>query len=533
MCKWSTLYGTTETTLVKTFHRIGGLSDDDNQVLHVGKPISNTVVAIINNQHLCQPGEMGEIYIKTPFWSKGYLFNNDFNKKVFVQNPLIKDREDIVYKTGDLGMFLKSGEIEVKGRLDQQVKVNGIRIELGEIEQTLLNIPGIDQAVLTHQKDPEGGVILLAYYTGDERSAEELRELMLTELNQNVIPAHIQYLDELPLTINGKVDRKALPKPSELLQSVQNYEPVQNDVEAKIEKLWKEVLDVEKIGRSVSFFTIGGTSLKAIRLISALYKEFGTLVKVLDIFSNPTIAQMAKLVGSEPIEGFKEIMPVAISDEYRASLQQKRLWILDQFEKKQTTYNMPGAFELTGPVDLDSLIFALKDLVQRHESLRTSFFMKDEVLYQKIHDFEDLDFAPEVIEVRTLPNGEQEVEEILQQKLNDSFDLSVAPLFKATLISYSETRVVLHFNTHHIIFDAWSMYVMARDIVVSYVAHTANRSSDLEPLNIQYKDYTAWLFDNLQDRSEADEAFWLDIFDDEIQSLNLPTELPQDRKADF
>ena len=527
------LYGTTETTLIKTFHRVEADISDDQHMIPVGKPISNTVVAIVNNQHLCQPGEIGEVFIKTPFWSKGYLFNEALNQQVFVQNPLIAGREDIVYKTGDLGVYLKNGSIEIKGRLDQQVKVNGIRVELGEVEHVLLGVEGVEQAVVTSHQDKNGTVMLAAYYTGQERNPEEIRQYLSRELNQNVIPGHIQYLKELPLTINGKVDRRALPKPGDLLKKTLSYEAVQGATEEKLEQMWEAILDMEKIGRNTSFFTIGGTSLKAIRLISSIYKEFGVMLKVFDIFSNPTIAKMALLLGDAPQKGYKEIIKLPASDRYPASFQQKRLWILDQFEKEQVTYNMPNAFELRGTIDHKALLTALNDVVMRHESLRTSFVMEDDILYQRVQEDIPAGFEARYIDVSTMADGEKEAKAILSEELNYHFDLSKAPLFRALVIRTSEDSVILYFNTHHIVFDAWSTYVMARDILSLYNMNTKPGTPALEPLKIQYKDYAAWLTEQLADKKETDEQFWLAEFENEIPTLNLPVDHARADKQTF
>lgn len=527
------LYGTTETTLIKTFYRINEVEGDDNQVIPVGKPISKTVVAVINNQHLCGVGEIGEIYIKTPFWSEGYLFNEELNDQVFVQNPLIKDRKDLVYKTGDLGRYLKSGNLEIRGRLDHQVKVNGIRVELGEIEQSLMKIQEIEQALVIHHTNSRGDVELIAYYTGTEEQPEAIRESLAAELNKNIIPGYIQYLEEFPLTITGKVDRKALPKPSELLEKEHAYEPVQTETEQKLENMWKGILDVQKIGRSVSFFAIGGTSLKAIQLISRIFKEFGTLIKVVDIFANPTIEKLAVLVENTSKKEYEDIIPVKEATRYVATHQQKRLWVLDQLEEGQITYNMPYAFELKGEINKKALQEAILALVQRHESLRTKFSWDDGKLYQHIINKESFSFQPLYNDVSTEEDAEAAAHQLLKNLCQHQFKLNEGPLFNTCLIKVDENRHILFLNAHHIIADAWSMHVMATDILVNYNTLAFNEITKLVPLKIHYKDYSAWANKKLESGKSKDEQYWLTQFNDEIPVLNLPTDFNRPEKQTF
>lgn len=527
------LYGTTETTLIKTFYRVGEVDNEDNQVIPVGRPISKTVVAVINHEHLCEIGEIGEVYIKTPYWSQGYLFDENLNKEVFVQNPLVKDREDIVYKTGDLGRYLKSGEIEIRGRLDYQTKINGIRVEPGEIEKALINISEIEQAIVINHQNSQGNVELIAYYTGVEQKPEDIRALLAREVNKNIIPGYIQYLDKFPLTITGKVDRKALPKPSELWKNDHTYIPVESEIEEKLEVIWEEVLDVKKIGRSVSFFSIGGTSLKAIQLISRIFKEFDVLIKIVDIFSNPTIEKLGVLIDKAPKKGFSEIPIVSQSSRYLATHQQKQLWVQDQKGEGQQAYNMPHAFELKGPLDQDALARAWHSLVARHESLRTYFSWDDNELYQHICDVLSFDFAPGYDDVSNSPNPEAAADVLLTQLIDHTFKLGEGPLFYTHLIKMSESRHYVFFNAHHIISDGWSMHVMARDVLSYYHSYVSGSSLNLPSLRIQYKDYSAWVNRQLEANRSSDEQYWLMQFEGKLPVLNLPTDYPRPKQQTY
>lgn len=526
------LYGATETTMIRTFYLIGELEEELTQVIPVGKPIHKTAVAIVNDNHICRIGEIGEIYIKTPFWTKGYLFDEELNKQVFVQNPLVKDREDIVYKTGDLGRYLKDNIIQVLGRIDNQVKVNGIRVELEEIEQALQRIDGIEQALLTSHVNTQGDTELIAYYTGEEKSPEEWRNLLSNDLNENILPTYFQHLLEFPLTINGKIDKKSLPTPDELRLKEHPYEAAQTNTERKLEALWQHILEVQRIGRSVSFFAIGGNSLKAIQLISRIYKEFNILLKVVDIFSNPTIEKMAKFLAQIAQNKYAEITPVA-NGPYQATYQQRRLWILDQFEENQMAYNMPIAFELTGIIDREALMKAFEDLVERHESLRTVFERAEDYLYQQVQPFHKANYTVDFVDVRSQANATEEARRLIFKAAENTLDLDKGPLFWATIIQLRDEQHFLFINTHHIISDAWSLNVIARDVLAFYQARLGGTEVALEPLPIQYKDYSKWLNEQLDETTEDHQQYWLGQMEGDLPQLEMPIDFPRPPQQTF
>lgn len=289
-------YGPTEATMIKTFHRIEEISENAVYPISVGKPISNTFVAIINGNRICSIGEQGEIYIKTPYLTKGYYNNKPLTDQVFVQNPLLDDREDIVYRTGDIGRYLADRSIELLGRMDQQVKINGVRLELSEIEQAALKIEGVEQVVVNVQVDKSGQQQLICYYTGVPQDEADFKQRLMGEMFSSVQPHFIVHLDKFPVTITGKVDKKALPLPDLLRRSQITYQPPQGETEVQLEKLWKDLLGQEVIGRSTSFFELGGHSLKAIQLATRIYKQFGISLKLGQIFENPTVEALAKAI---------------------------------------------------------------------------------------------------------------------------------------------------------------------------------------------------------------------------------------------
>jgi len=528
------LYGTSETTLAKTFHRIAALSGDLNQVLHVGKPISHTVVAIINEGIPCTVGEIGEIYIKTPFATKGYYKNEALTRSVFVQNPLVQDRTDLMHRTGDLGRYTSEGNIEVLGRKDDQVKVNGIRVELNEVKQAVLGLDFISQAEVVAHQNSDNQQELICYYTGTHTTPELFRSGLQTELNESLIPAYFVHLDEFPLTINGKVDKKALPKPEAALISGDDYEAPANVIEHKLEEIFKTVLGLSRVGRKVAFFKIGGTSLKAIQMISRIYKEYEVLIKINDIFANPTIGQLAEVIARAAKASYQDIRPVPVQESYDVSLTQRRLWIASQFEEESIAYNMPAAYRLEGALDREAFAQAFAALVERHESLRTHFITVNGEPRQKIQPATDFGFQMEYVDLRAETDREFKATERMNAEANRVFHLSTGPLLKATLIQLEADQFVFVWNMHHIISDGWSMDVLIDEVLTLYKALQRGEENPLSPLRIQYKDYSAWQNKQLGgERLKIHREYWLRQFAEGVPVLELPTDFPRPKVQTF
>ncbi|MFH1029194.1 MAG: non-ribosomal peptide synthetase, partial [Pseudomonadota bacterium] len=298
------LYGPAEVTLLKSFHRIPAGKLRPNEIVLVGKPISNTVILILNGDTLCPPGKIGEICVKSPFIVKGYYRSAELTAEKFVQNPLNLDVRDIIYRTGDLGRYRSDMTIEFVGRMDSQVKVHGNRIELAEIENVLLSFAKIGQVVVVPHRTDEMENILVCYYTEQAPvSQAELREPILSRLPDYMAPAYFIRMDQLPLSLNGKVDRKALPKPEELV--ITNYEEPVTATEKGLAEIWCEVLGLGRIGAGNPFIEIGGDSLKAIRVSARIYKLFEVEVSVRDFFAHPTIRELAGFVDAGRQKGYQ------------------------------------------------------------------------------------------------------------------------------------------------------------------------------------------------------------------------------------
>lgn len=521
------LYGTTETTLAKTCHRIKELPDSPAQVLHVGQPISNTFIAVINDHKLCKIGEIGEIYIRTPYLTKGYYNDVNATKQIFVQNPLTEE-EDIIHKTGDIGRYLPDRSLEVLGRNDGQVKVNGIRVELAEIETAVFGIPGIEQAVVTTYKNQENQTEMICYYVGDVPKSAIIDHLK-EEVHEALIPSYFVPLPSFPLTINGKINKKELPKPDELTrQYQQDSGEHKNDTETKIEEIWSRVLGIKSISKKVSFFEIGGNSLKAIQIIGRLYKEFGILIKINEIFTNQSIEQLAAFITKSTAGSYREIPAIRKQDYYELSHAQKRLWLIDQVGNSATKYNVPGFYKLHGELQVEPFKNAIYELIKRHEILRTTFHLVDGEPRQRVHPVDNFPSLVEFHDFSSTENKKDALAQFMKEEAAHSFSLENGPLLRAILLQVGDSEYVFSFTTHHIVSDAWSLDIIAGEVFTLYNAFSKGENIPLPPLKIHYKDYAAWHNQELTDKGTKElKRYWNKVMTDKVSALMLPYDKPK------
>ncbi|OQX23230.1 MAG: hypothetical protein BWK80_27065 [Desulfobacteraceae bacterium IS3] len=521
------IYGPSETTLAKAFNRIKEKPVEKNMIMPVGQPISNTALLLLKDNALCRIGEIGEIYIKTPFRSKGYFNDSEATQKSFVHNPLTPDSEDIIYKTGDMGKYLPDRSVAFIGRLDRQVKVSGIRIELDEIETVLRNYEAIDQNVIMAYKTPEHEHRLVCYYT-EKKPLEiaQIRAWLAEYLPGYMIPSFFVKLNQFRLNIHGKIDRKALPKPEALMYEKISYEAPANEIEAALSVIWKEVLNLDTVGVNNPFFEIGGNSLSAIRIISRISKTFGAEISIKEFFEHATVRKSAKRIEMAQKSAFQEIPALPPKSGYDVSQAQRRLWILNQMEGGGIAYNIPSAYRIEGNPDIESLRKAFAMLTDRHESLRTRFIAENGEPKQEI--CENIGFGLEIIDLSHSSSPESRLREYADKDVSTPFDLSTGPLFRATLLKLADTQYVLLLNIHHIISDAWSLDVLAKDVLNFYEALSEQKDVSLLPLRIHYKDYAAWQNRLLaSDAMKAHQAYWHHKLSGELPALNLPADFPR------
>ena len=381
-------YGPTETTTFAVTHEIREVPAALRSI-PLGRPISNTRIYILDGHGEPVPiGVAGEIYIGGAGVARGYLNQPELTAERFLADPFAGEADARMYKTGDLGRYLPDGTIEFLGRNDFQVKIRGFRIELGEIEARLTQHPAVREAVVLAREDSPGDKRLVAYYTvvpdAEAADAEALRRHLSAILPEYMVPAAYVRLDALPLTANGKLDRKALPAPDGAAYAMRGYEAPVGEIEMHLARIWAEVLGLERVGRHDNFFELGGHSLLTVRVISRLRQALGVEVALAELFARPVLADFAEAVR----EGARTTLPpitAARRDEpLPLSFAQQRLWFLAQMEGVSQAYHIVRALRLTGELDRGALRRALDRLVARHEALRTTFGDADGQPVQRI-----------------------------------------------------------------------------------------------------------------------------------------------------
>ncbi|MDP1880838.1 MAG: amino acid adenylation domain-containing protein, partial [Parachlamydiaceae bacterium] len=514
------LYGPSEDTTYSTFIRI----DKDQRDL-IGKPISNTQVYILSEEAELRPiGVIGEICIGGSGLARGYLNQEELTREKFLENPFVAGER--LYKTGDLGRWLADGNIEFIGRKDDQVKIRGYRVELGEIEHALQSHKEIEEVVVLTRENQNNENELVAYITSkEEQNTSELRSYLKQTLPEYMLPAYFVQLKELPLTSNGKIDKKALPDPQGLgLTSGIEYVAPRNAIEEKLVKIWQEVLQRENIGVKDDFFALGGHSLKAVRLSNEYWKELAVKLSLKDLFAHTSIELHVKLIQSSKKEEFIQIEKVANQSSYPISDAQRRLWVLSQFEESSVAYNIPGGLALNQEIDIECFKKSIDSTIERHEILRT-IFKEDETgeIRQWILNKEELGFKIDYRDYRKERNKNESVQSYMSEDSYNAFDLVKGPLLRSALLQIEDHEYFFYINMHHIIGDGWSMEVLSKDVFSYYEAYKENKQPELKELRIQYKDYSAWQLAQIGESSfKGHRDYWLRSLGGELPLLDLP-----------
>ncbi|MGW4690752.1 condensation domain-containing protein, partial [Streptomyces sp. NPDC004244] len=460
-------YGPTEATVFCSYQAFAA---DVRQVerLHLGIPMANTAMYVLDDRlQPAVPGVTGELYVAGSHLAEGYLGRPALTAERFVADPF-GPAGSRMYRTGDLARWNGHGEIEFLGRADQQVKLRGFRIELGEIETVLLADPSVAQAAVVVREDRPGDKRLVAYLVpadGCGIDPDGLRRYAGSALAEYMLPAAFVALEALPLTANGKLDRRALPAPTPP-GSTEGSRAPRTPAEEVLCTLFAEALGLPAVSVDDDFFRLGGHSLLATRLVAKVRDAFGVQVLVRDLFQHPTAAALAERIAADQGAGTRPALVAAARPErLPLSAAQQRLWFLDQLEGPSATYNIPMAIRLTGPLDHDALRGALADVVGRHEALRTVFPAADGTPYQKVLPAEEVDVALPV-----LPAAEDTLRSTMAALAGAVFDLSRELPFRATLLELGPQQHVLLLVVHHIASDGWSNAPLMRDLGTAYAA---------------------------------------------------------------
>ncbi|MEC1437019.1 non-ribosomal peptide synthetase [Bacillus spizizenii] len=503
-------YGPTEAVVGCMIYRYDA-ERDRREFVPIGTPAANMSIYVLDaSTNLVPIGVPGEMYISGAGVARGYWNRPGLTAEKFVHNPFAPGT--IMYKTGDLAKRLRDGNLIYLGRIDEQVKIRGHRIELGEVEAAMHKVEAVQKAVVIAREEEDGLQQLCAYYVSNKPiTIAEIREQLSQELPDYMIPSHYVQLEQLPLTSNGKINRKALPAPEVSLEQIDEYVPPGNEVESKLAALWQEVLGIHRVGIKHNFFDLGGNSIRATALAARIHKELDVNLSVKDIFKFPTIEQLANMALRMEKIRYVSIPSAQEMSYYPVSSAQKRMYLLSHAEGGELTYNMTGAMSVEGAIDLDRLTSAFQKLIERHEVLRTSFELYEGEPAQRIHP--SVEFTIEQIQAR-----EEEVEDRVLDFIK-SFDLTKPPLMRVGLIELTPEKHVLLVDMHHIISDGVSMNILMKDLNQFY------EGNEPDPLPIQYKDYAVWQQTETQRKNiKKQEAYWLNHFHDEIPVLDMPTD---------
>jgi amino acid adenylation domain-containing protein len=516
------LWGTSETTLAKTCYFIKK-ADIHRERIPVGLPIKGARTVILDKgMNICPPLVIGEIYIITPFSTYGYCNDPGLNNEKFLPNPFGTSHKYRMHKTGDLGRLLPDGNLDVLGRIDRQIKVRGIRVELEEIESLLMRHARIKDAVVIKKETDNPNELFYAYVVdspGPESENEakvellgELEVYLAGKLPAYMLPASIIKIERVPRTSRGKVDYDSLPDP--LAHKKPGYVAPRDTVEIKLSEIWSEILGIKKPGITSQFFKLGGNSLNIMSLISKIHKEFDVRIPLGDIFNHPTIQKQAEIIKRSTKEKFNPIDASEEKEYYPLSSSQKRMYVVQQLETESKSYNIPTIMVIEGEMDSRRLDRTFRELIKRHDSLRTSFITVEDEPVQKIH--------PEVTFNVDFYETEYEESQKIVENFIRPFDLTRASLLRAGVIKTDENRYILMVDMYHIISDAVSYEVLVKEFKIFY------NGLEPSPLRLQYKDFSGWqdkLFTGGEIKKQ--EEYWLNRFSGDIPVLDLPTDYPR------
>ena len=497
-------FGLTEGTIDSSYYEKAWQADEpapaNDQMVPIGKPFANMRFYILDQQRRPTPiGVPGELYIGGRGVARGYHNRPELNRERFLPDPFVGDPAARIYKTGDQARYLPDGNVEFLGRLDNQLKIRGFRIEPGEVEAAVEQHPDVVHTAVVGKKVKNGELRLVAYVVLREEREQTLtilRRFLQERLPDYMVPATFVSLQEIPLTPNGKVDRRALPEPDwseRMLEAL--YVAPRNPQEERMAEIWSELLDVETVGVFDNFFELGGHSLLATRLISRIRASFEVELPVRSLFEAPTVAGLLEQtlsLGLAPQA--PPILIAAREGQLPLSFAQQRLWFIDQFEPNSSAYNLPEAVRVSGRLDSTALDQALQSMVERHEPLRTTFqtdengqpFVRIAPSASLCFETVDLSDMPDPLEQKRRSQG------VIEQQLQRPFNLATGPLLRPILIKLEEEEHIVLLVMHHIITDGWSTGIFLEELTTLYAAHLAGMPNPLPSMPLQYVDFAVW-----------------------------------------
>ncbi|ACE85089.1 non-ribosomal peptide synthetase [Cellvibrio japonicus] len=525
-------YGPTEAAINATYWQC---QKDDTEFSPIGRPLSGTCCRVLDGEFAqVPPGVAGELCIGGAGLARGYLGSPAQTAQRFVPDPYADDTNAgaRLYRSGDGALWHTDGALVFLGRLDRQVKLRGFRIEPGEIEARLCEMAGIRQAAVQVHTRANGDQQLLAYYTlekGRGIAPDSLKQALKQVLPDYMVPAQLIPLDEMPLLSSGKVDYQGLPLPG--WQRREYIAPV-TPLEQQIAAIWQEVLSLPDIGLADDFFALGGHSLLATQIVARTRQRCNVTLPLKALFDASELRAFATVVArarqageinrQPPIETVDRHQPIPLS------YSQQRLWFLWHLEPESPAYNVGGMARFNGALDVDALDLALQALIERHETLRTTFPEVDGVPVQQVRDRSDVRLARHDLAHLEPADRQARLAALADREAHQPFDLEQGPLLRAHSIRFSDQEHYLVLTLHHIVTEGWAMDIFARELALLYEAFAAGLPSPLAPLPVQYLDYSVWQRRWLESgERERQLDYWREQLGTEHPLLELPADRPR------
>ncbi len=526
-------YGPTESHVVTSF-TLQGPTDGWPPLPPIGRPISNTQIHVLDETRNSVPvGETGELYIGGECLARGYLHRPDLTSERFIPDPFNPGMAARLYKTGDIARYLPDGNIEYLGRADQQVKIRGYRVELGEIESVLERHPAVRECAVVAREEVAGQKRLVGYLViqpEQQVTISSLRRVLLETLPDYMVPSVFVFLEALPMTPSGKVNRLGLPAPDQSRPDLDNqFVAPANDTEERLAAIWAEVLKLKQVGTRDNFFELGGNSLMVGQVISRVREAFHLELPAQALFDAPTIAALSQGLSAgswaqaqvtappiKPREGEDPHPPLSFA--------QRSLWFIDRLEPGSHAYNVPVAIRLDGPLNAEALQKSLEEIVRRHESLRTVISFAAGNLAQAISPEPEISLARVDLSTRPPPEQTNRARRLVDEEVRRPFNLASGPLLRCTLIRLADLEHILVVVMHHIISDGWSLAVFFNELNLLYQAQAEGKPAPaLSPLPVQYADYARWQQEWMRGQVlEKEISYWEGRLKNAPPSVELP-----------
>jgi amino acid adenylation domain-containing protein len=498
----------------------------------VGYPVSDMDILVLDEEgNELGPNKTGEIAVRSPYLATGYWRSPELTRSSFQLCP--NDVHARIFRTGEWGQMSADGCLAHFGRRDDRAKIRGYRIEIPEVELALLRNSAVDQVLVLCRENSRGDKYLIAYIVAARippPSVSELRAFLKQKIPDYMIPSVFIFLDSLPLTVNGKVDRNALPESSRARPALDNeFIAPRDPIEVALTRLWNEILEIDEIGVLDNHFDLGGNSLTAMQVCAHVGKQFGVAPSLPQFFESPTITGLSRAISTA--SGFAAIIrdvrlePFPREANLPLSFAQQRLWFLDQWAPREAVYNVCEAHRVKGRLDEKLAEESLNEIVRRHEILRTTFSALNDQPFQTIAPQLRLKLA--LIDLRTFPEAERNDRSSIfaREEARRPFDLAHGPLLRLTLVRLAEDEHLLLITLHQIVCDGWSMQVFFREFWTVYQDLSEQRSPSLAPLTLQYGDFALWQHLRFQEGVlQPDFSFWLRELGGELPVLDLPTD---------